>query len=207
VGMGQGQLGLTPLQMANAMCIIANRGSYYIPHFVESVDNDKSNILDKYKKKQTVAHISTESFNSVILGMEDVVKQGTARGAQIDGVDVCGKTGTAENKARINGKIVQLKDHSLFVCFAPKDDPKIALCVVVENSGFSTTYAVPIAALLLEKYLTDSISVKRKPILQKMLDANTFSSEIKNKSKLDSLNAVQYAGAEGAVIMRKITGH
>lgn len=207
VGMGQGQLILTPLQLANAMAIIANRGHYYIPHFVESIDNDNTTVLKKFKEKQTVAHISPESFSSVILGMEDVVTHGTARKAQIDGIAVCGKTGTAENKARVNGKVVQLKDHSLFVGFAPKDNPKIAIAVVVENAGFGGTYAVPIARVLMEKYLTDTISVKGKPYLEQMLAANTFSPEIKHKSKLDSLNSVNYAGAEGDIILRKVLGH
>ncbi|AWO01898.1 penicillin-binding protein 2 [Chitinophaga alhagiae] len=204
VGMGQGLLGVTPLQLANAMCILANRGHYYLPHFVESIDGDRSDILKKYKEKHSVAHISDEAFNSVVLGMEDVVTHGTARGAQIAGVAVCGKTGTAENKARINGKIVQLKDHSLFVGFAPKDDPKIAIAVVVENAGFGSTYAVPIASILMEKYLTDTISAKRMPILQRMMETVTMSPEMRAKSKLDSLNKVNYSTAQGDDLLRKI---
>jgi penicillin-binding protein 2 len=204
VGMGQGQLGLTPLQLANAMCIIANRGFYYIPHFVQSIDNDNSDILKKYKEKHTVAHLSEEAISSVVLGMEDVVTHGTARGAQIEGVAVCGKTGTAENKARINGKIVQLKDHSLFVGFAPKDNPKIAIAVVVENAGFGGTYAVPIASILMEKYLTDTISAKRRPVLQRMMETVTMSPEMRAKSKLDSLNMVNYSMEQGADLLRKI---
>ncbi len=174
---------------------------------MESIDNDNSEKLKKYKEKHSVAHISNEAFQSVVDGMADVVTSGTARKAQIEGIEVCGKTGTAENNAVVDGKLVKLKDHSLFVGFAPKNNPKIAIAVVVENAGFGATYAVPIASILMEKYLTDSLSAKRKPILQQMLDANTFSAEIKRKSKLDSLNAVNYAGAEGAVIMRKIIGH
>ncbi|WP_109699726.1 penicillin-binding protein 2 [Chitinophaga deserti] len=207
VGMGQGQLSLTPIQLANAMCIIANRGWYHIPHFVESIDQDKSDILKKYKEKISVAHISSDAFQSVVDGMADVVTSGTARKAQIEGFEVCGKTGTAENTTIVNGKMVKLKDHSLFVGFAPKNNPKIAIAVVVENAGFGATYAVPIASILMEKYLTDTISAKRKPVLEQMLNSNTFSPEIKHKSKLDSLNSVNYAGAEGAVIMRKILGH
>lgn len=204
VGMGQGLLGVTPLQLANAMCIIANRGHYYIPHFVESIDGDNSDILHKYKAQHKVAHISDEAFNSVVLGLEDVVTKGTARGAAIDGIIVCGKTGTAENKARINGKIEKLKDHSLFVGFAPRDNPKIAIAVIVENSGFSTAYAVPIASILMEKYLTDSISAKRRPVLQRMLEATTMSPEMKAKSKLDSLNSVNYGVTVGEDLLNKI---
>lgn len=204
VGMGQGLLGLTPLQMANAMCIIANRGFYYLPHFVESIDNDNTDVLKKYKERHSVAHISDTAFNSVILGMEDVVTHGTARGAQIEGIAVCGKTGTAENKARVDGKIVQLKDHSLFVGFAPRDNPKIAIAVIVENAGFGATYAVPIASILMEKYLTDTISAKRLPILQRMMETNTISAEMRAKSKLDSLNSVDYGISDGDVLFNKI---
>jgi penicillin-binding protein 2 len=204
VGMGQGLLGLTPLQLANAMCIIANRGFYYVPHFVESIDDDRSDLLKPYKEKHRVANISDEAFNSVVLGLEDVVTKGTAKGVQIDGIAVCGKTGTAENKARINGQTVQLKDHSLFVGFAPKDNPKIAIAVIVENSGFSTTYAVPIASILMEKYLTDTISAKRRPILDKMIESITISPEMRAKSKLDSLNSVSYMASTGDELLRKI---
>ncbi len=204
VGMGQGLLGVTPLQLANAMAIIANRGHYYLPHFVQSIDNDNSDVLKKYKEKHSVAHISDEAFNSVVLGMEDVVTKGTARGAQIEGIAVCGKTGTAENKARINGKIEKLKDHSLFVGFAPRDNPKIAIAVIVENAGFGSTYAVPIASILMEKYLTDTISAKRRPILQRMMETVTMSAEMRAKSKLDSLNRVNYTAAQGTDLLRKI---
>ncbi len=204
VGMGQGLLGLTPLQLVNAMCIIANRGFYYVPHFVESIDDDRSDLLKQYKVKHRVANISDEAFNSVVLGLEDVVTKGTARGVQIEGIAVCGKTGTAENKTRINGQSVQLKDHSLFVGFAPKDNPKIAIAVIVENSGFSTTYAVPIASILMEKYLTDTISAKRRPILDKMIESITISPEMRAKSKLDSLNSVSYMASTGDELLRKI---
>ncbi|MGX5818546.1 penicillin-binding protein 2 [Chitinophaga lutea] len=204
VGMGQGQIIATPLQLANSMCIIANRGSYYVPHFVQSIDNDNSDVLKKYKEKHSVAHISNEAFDNIILGMEDVVTKGTARGAQIDGVAVCGKTGTAQNRAFINGKWEDLKDHSLFVGFAPRDNPKIAIAVIVENGGFGSTFAVPIGSILMEKYLTDSVSAKRQPILQKMMEGVTMSAAIRAKSKLDSLNSVNYAVDEADALMKKI---
>lgn len=205
VGMGQGLLILTPMQMANTMCIIANRGYYYLPHFVESIDNDNSDVLKKYKEKHSVAKISAEAFNSVILGMEDVVSGGTARGAQIEGIAVCGKTGTAENRGIINGKVEKLKDHSLFVGFAPRDNPKICIAVIVENAGFGATYAVPIASILMEKYLTDTISAKRIPDLKRMLETTTMSAEMRTKSKLDSLNGVNYTATAGDEIFKKIT--
>ncbi len=205
VGMGQGMLDVTPLQMANAMCIIANRGYYYVPHLVESIDNDNSDRLKRYKEKHTVAsHISNEAYNSVILGMEDVVKGGTARGAQIDGIAVCGKTGTAENYATVDGVWTKQPNHSIFVAFAPKDNPKIAIAVIIENAGYGSTYAVPIASILMEKYLTDTISAKRKPILQKMMESVTMSDRLRNKSKLDSLNGSSYNAIQKNEILRKI---
>jgi len=189
VGMGQGAILFTPLQMANAMCIIANRGFYYTPHFVESIDGEKSSkMLDKFKEKHVVSHTSDSAFRAVVLGMQDVVDHGTGRIAQIENIIVCGKTGTAENSARINGKVVKLKDHSVFVAFAPRDNPKIAIAVIVENAGFGGTYAAPIASLMMEKYLNDTISTKRKPLMDRMLNTVTMSPEIVKKSKIDSLN-------------------
>jgi penicillin-binding protein 2 len=188
LGIGQGEILLTPVQMANAMCIVANKGFYYIPHFVQSIDNDDTNLLTKYKEKHLVAHISDTAYQSVIHGMTDVVEKGTGRKAAIDGIQVGGKTGTAENKAIINGVLTQQKDHSIFVAFAPADNPRIAIAVVVENAGFGATYAAPIASLMMEKYLKDSISVKRNPVVKFLLDANTIPPAMQQKSKLDSLN-------------------
>jgi penicillin-binding protein 2 len=188
VGMGQGAVVVTPLQMANAMCIIANRGFYYLPHFVQSIDNDNGAMLSKYKERHTVAHISDTSYSSVVYGMEDVVERGTGRSAMIEGITVCGKTGTAENNAIVNGVLKKLKDHSVFVAFAPRDNPKIAIAVIVENAGFGATYAAPIASLIMEKYLNDTISVKRKPVMKNMLEYNTLDPVVREKSKLDSLN-------------------
>jgi len=167
VGMGQGELGLTPMQMANAMCLIANRGYYYTPHFVKAIDgNGKDPLLKPYLEKHEVTHIPSTSFQAVIDGMEDVVTNGTGRVAILPGVAVCGKTGTVENYAIINGNKQKLDNHSVFVCFAPKDDPKIAIAVVVQNSGYGATWAGPVASLMMEKYLTDSI--KRKPLEDRM---------------------------------------
>ncbi|KAA2244483.1 penicillin-binding protein 2 [Chitinophaga agrisoli] len=188
VGMGQGAVAVTPLQMANAMCIIANRGSYFLPHFVQTIDNDKEEQLKKYREKHTVAHVTDTVYKSVIYGMEDVVESGTGRNAQIEGVIVCGKTGTAQNNARINGELVKLKNHAFFVAFAPRDNPRIAIAVIVENSGYGGTYAAPIAGMMMEKYLHDTISVKKKPMMKTMLDYVTIDPVIREKSKLDSLN-------------------
>lgn len=169
VGMGQGELGLTPMQMANAMCLIANRGYYYTPHFVKAIDgNEKDPLLKSYLEKHEVTHIPSASFQAVIDGMEDVVSSGTGRVAILPGVAVCGKTGTVENYALINGNKQKLDNHSVFVCFAPKDNPKIAIAVVVQNSGYGATWAGPVASLMMEKYLTDSI--KRKPLEDRMVN-------------------------------------
>lgn len=188
VGMGQGAVAVTPLQMANAMCIIANKGFYYLPHFVNSIDNDHADVLKKFNDKHTVAHVKDTAYQSVILGMEDVVESGTGRNAQIEGVIVCGKTGTAENNAIVNGQLKKMKSHAFFVAFAPRDNPKIAVAVIVENSGYGGTFAAPIAGLMMEKYLNDTISVKKKPVVQKMLETVTMDPVVLAKSKLDSLN-------------------
>lgn len=188
VGMGQGAVSVTPLQMANAMCIIANHGWYYTPHFVESIDSDDTDLLKKYKEKHTVAHVQDTTFKSVIYGMEDVVESGTGRAAQIEGEIVCGKTGTAQNNAFIDGKVVKLKSHSVFVAFAPRDNPKIAVAVIVENAGYGATFAAPIASFMMEKYLHDTISVKRMAQMRTTLEQNTLDPVVRDKSKLDSLN-------------------
>ena len=173
MGMGQGELDLTPMQMANIMALIANRGYYYTPHFVKKIDgNGKDPHLEKYLKKHEVTHIPDSAFSAVILGMQDVVDRGTGKVAQLPGVEVCGKTGTVENYASIGGVTVKLDNHSVFVCFAPKDNPKIAIAVVVANSGYGGTWAGPIASLMMEKYLSDTI--KRTALADRMFQANTI---------------------------------
>lgn len=191
LGIGQGELLLTPLQMANAMCIIANKGYYYTPHFVERIDNDTSNILARYKEKHEVVNISDSSYNEVIRGMVDVVNSGGGKRGQIEGVLVGGKTGTAENYAIINGVHTKQPNHSLFVAFAPADSPRIAIAVIVENSGAGNTYAAPIASLMIEKYLKDSIPAQRQALLQRMTETTTIPPAMRIKSKLDSLNRKQ----------------
>jgi penicillin-binding protein 2 len=172
IGMGQGEVLLTPLQLANAMCIIANKGYYYVPHFVKSIDRDSNHtLLAPYLKKHQVAQIADSAYNYVSVGMMEVVNQGTGKIAQIPGIEVCGKTGTAQNERMINGKRVKLQNHSLFVAFAPRINPKIAVAVCIENSGYGATWAGPIASLMIEQYLKDSISVKRMPLVKKMQNA------------------------------------
>lgn len=166
---GQGEVTVTPLQMANIAAILANRGFYYEPHLIKSIENDT--IHSRYlTKKKTM--VDSKYFPIVIEGMRKVVNEagGTARRARLKDIIVCGKTGTAENFAKINGKREQLTDHSVFISFAPMDNPKIAIAVYVENAGFGGTWAAPIASLMTEKYLTDSIADPKKE--QRILDAN-----------------------------------
>lgn len=152
---GQGEVLMTPIQLANMMATVANEGYYYTPHIIKKIKGEK--IDPKFKVKHETT-IDKEYFKPVISGLFDVYNLGTARALRVDGIDICGKTGTAENFAKIGGKRVQLKDHSIFVAFAPKDNPKIAIAVLVENGGFGSTIAGPIASLMIEKYLRKTIT-------------------------------------------------
>ena len=173
VGMGQGEIASTPLQMANAMCIIANRGFYYTPHFVKSIaKNPKDPLLAPFLQRHNVTHIPDSSFAIVGLGMMDVVDKGTGTVAKLPGVEVCAKTGTVENKAIVNGQVLKLQNHSMFVAFAPRINPRIAIAVVVENSGYGATWAGPVASLMIEKYLKDSIATNRKHLEDKLYNAH-----------------------------------
>jgi penicillin-binding protein 2 len=175
LGIGQGEMLITPLQMANVMCIVANKGSFYVPHFVKSIDNEtkEDTILNRFRQRHDVmTDISNESYEVIHSGMQDVVEIGTAQGAKIPGINICAKTGTAENYRIIDHKRVQLKDNSLFACFAPRENPKIAIAVIVENAGFGATWAAPMASLLLEKYLNDSIRTERLPEIERIASAD-----------------------------------
>jgi penicillin-binding protein 2 len=148
LGIGQGELGITPMQMANIICIIANKGYYYTPHIIKKIaekPNSSRGLGERHYTK-----ISAENFDIIHDGMQKVVEAGTARIAKFRDVVVCGKTGTAQNP---HGK-----DHSLFVGFAPRENPRIAIAVMVENAGFGATWAAPIASLMMEKFMYDSIS-------------------------------------------------
>lgn len=149
LSIGQGELGCTPLQMANLAAIIANRGYYYIPHIVSSIEGQDSIDRRFYERQYTM--VDSTWFEPIVQGMWDGVNvAGTSWRAAVPGLDICGKTGTAQNP---HGR-----DHSTFLSFAPKDDPKIAISVYVENGGFGATIALPIASLLIEQYLTDTIT-------------------------------------------------
>ncbi len=156
LGIGQGELGVTPLQMANILCIIANKGYYYTPHIIKGIAGKVNTSRGLAEKHYSM--VDSSMFEVVHDGMQKVVEAGTARIAQFQKVVICGKTGTAQNP---HGK-----DHSLFVAFAPRDTPRIAIAVMVENAGFGATWAAPIASLMMEKYLKDSIS---RPDLEKRM--------------------------------------
>ena len=150
MGIGQGEAATTPLQMANLMAIIANKGYYIKPHIIKAIGNrDTPN--ERFTEKIYV-NLKEAYFTPIIQGMELAVKAGTGRQAQVPNVRVAGKTGTAQNP---HGK-----DHSVFVAIAPVDDPKIAIFVLVENAGWGGTVAAPIAGLVIEKYLTGDVSKK-----------------------------------------------
>ena len=176
LGIGQDMMTATPLQLANSMCIIANKGFYYTPHFVEKIDGETEEdtaLLNKYRRKHTVlTNISEDAYNEVIDGMHDVVEAGTARIAKIPGINVCAKTGTAQNSTFLDGRKLDLPDNSMFVCFAPKENPRIALAVTVENAGFGATWAGPIARILMEKYLNDTIQEKSKADVERISNAD-----------------------------------
>ena len=152
---GQGEVLMTPIQLANMMATVANEGYYYTPHIIKKIKGER--IDAKFKEKHTTT-IDKQYFKPVIQGLFDVYNFGTASALRVDGIDICGKTGTAENFAKIGGKRVQLEDHSIFVAFAPKDNPKIAIAIMVENGGFGSRIAGPIASLMIEKYLRKKIT-------------------------------------------------
>jgi penicillin-binding protein 2 len=186
VSIGQGEVLATPLQVANEMAYIANKGWYYIPHVVDSIEGgDKYGLLDKYKQKIVPMNIPDSIFEAVHDGMQGVMEGGTGRGAKVEGIAICGKTGTVENYYRG----VKQPNHSFFCAFAPRDNPKIAIMCVVENSGrYGGTYAAPISSLMIEKYLNDTINAKRKPLEERMINTNLIPPLMMQEiRKMDSL--------------------
>jgi penicillin-binding protein 2 len=201
LGIGQDKLEVTPLQIANAMCIIANKGYYYTPHFVKSIEGapEDDTLLSRFHQKhEPVSHISDEAYDVVQSGMQDVVDIGTGKVARIPGVDICGKTGTAENKRVIDNRVVKLRSHSWFVCFAPRENPKICVAVIVENAGYGSAQAAPIASLLVEKYLHDSIATDRLALVDEITSRNLMPRYlVRFQYKADSLRAVEWARQSG----------
>lgn len=165
---GEGELGVVPIQMANLACILANRGYYYTPHLVKERGGNPKR--DKYLKRNYTM-IDSIHFQTVLDALEAVVNEpgGTARRARIDSIIVCGKTGTVQNKDR--------PDHSVFMAFAPRENPQIAIAVYVEDAGFGGTWAAPISSLMIEQYINDSIQNPLKE--QRIVEANFLNPEIK----------------------------
>jgi penicillin-binding protein 2 len=168
VSIGQGEVNISPIQLANFSATLANRGYFYTPHLIKKI-GDGTQAIDSLYTTKNYTTIDTKYFPYVVDAMSDVVKAGTARRARTPNIEVCGKTGTVQNP---HGE-----DHSVFIAFAPKDNPKIALAVYIENAGFGGTWAAPIASLMIEQYLTDSISNKYKE--QRILDKSFLLVEVK----------------------------
>lgn len=199
LAIGQGEVEATPLQLANIECTIANRGFFYKPHLIKSI-GDKNVIKQEYTVKNDVG-IDPQYFEPVINGMQQVVEYGTARASKIPGIVMCGKTGTAQNP---HGK-----NHSLFVAFAPRENPKIAIAVIVENSGDGGTYAAPIASFIVEKYLKDSISYRGQGFTPEYYAGLNLMPELKPKApapvklplnKADSLKKAASDSSKKAVL-------
>lgn len=163
---GQGEVEVTPIQLANMTAAIANRGHYYTPHVLKKVEGENISIPKFTEAKHT--SIDKKYFEPVIQGMANVYHKGTARWLQIKDIEIAGKTGTVENFTRINGVRTQLTDNSVFVAFAPVDKPKIAIAVYIENGYYGSRYAGHIATLMIEKYLKGEIS--RTDLEKRMLE-------------------------------------
>lgn len=163
---GQGEIAATPLQLANMTAAIANRGYFYTPHVIKSIGNSES--IDPKFTEPHYTTIERKHFEPVIEGMANVYKYGTARWIQIPGVEIAGKTGTVENFIRVDGERMQLTDHSVFVAFAPVENPQIAIAVYIENGYYGARYAGHIASLLIEKYIKGEIT--RKDLEKRMLE-------------------------------------
>jgi penicillin-binding protein 2 len=166
LGIGQGEIGITPIQLANLAALISNKGWYYSPHIIRAIGN-KDSLNSTYNTKHNVL-VDPRYFDVVIEGMADVVTGGTGTIAKIDSVTMCGKTGTAQNP---HGK-----NHSIFIAFAPIENPKIAISVVCENAGYGAAWAAPIASLMIEKYLKRQ--VKRKELEERMINGNLINGKL-----------------------------
>jgi penicillin-binding protein 2 len=168
LGIGQAELLVTPLQNANIVAIIANKGWYYTPHIVKAIaGNPNDTLLDRFKVKHYTKVTDTSFYSTVIRGMSDAVETGTAHTLKINGIEYCAKTGTAENP---HGK-----SHSVFVAFAPKENPRIAVAVLVENAGAGSQFAGPVATLLMEKYLTGKIT--RTDLEKRIIEENLIAAK------------------------------
>lgn len=167
-GIGQGEIELTTLQMAHATAIIANEGTYIVPHLIKSIDGNPDQIPEIYKTTQKV-NIDPKYFGPVKDGMQGVIEYGTGRLAAVEGIEVAGKTGTSENRG---------EDHSVFIAFAPKENPRIAVAVFIENGGWGSSVASPIAGLMIEKYLKGEISESKKWVETRVLETDLVNQKL-----------------------------
>ncbi len=194
---GQGEVATTPIQLANMIAAIANRGYYYTPHIIKSIEG--KTLPEKFTKAKYTT-IDKAHFEPVIEGMLQVYKKGTAASLQVKDIDICGKTGTVENFAIIDSLKTQLTDHSIFVAFAPKNDPKIAIAVFVENGYWGSRFAGRIASLMIEKHIKGYITRKdlEEWILRHSLEeeyAKPYSGEpfrINRQTKLQLVDDSEY---------------
>lgn len=170
VSIGQGEVNVTPLQVANEMAYLANRGWFITPHMIDSIDGgDQYGLLDSFRLRHHPLNIPDSIFEAVADGMQGVMERGTGAAAKVPGIVVCGKTGTVENYY----KGVKQKDHAFFAAFAPRKNPRIAIAVICENAGFGSNSSAPIASLMIEKYLKDSIpEPDRKAMIDKISKLN-----------------------------------
>ena len=167
---GQGEILVTPIQLANMTAAIANRGFYYTPHIIKSIEGEAIDPNFKIKKETSIDAVY---YEPIIEGMHSVYKTGTANFLRVPGIEICGKTGTAENFTKIDGIKTQLTDHSIFIAFAPKENPKIAISVLVENGYYGARWAGRIASLMIEKYLKGEVTLKKTEqlVLNKSLES------------------------------------
>jgi len=182
---GQGEVITTPIQLANVTAAIANRGYFFTPHIVKKIDT-KTIINSKYTVAKKTS-IDKKHFTPIVEAMHAVFKTGTGRFNQVKGIKICGKTGTVENYARIDGEKIQLPDHSILIAFAPKDNPKIALAVFVENGGYGSLIAAPIASLMIEKYINKKIkrTYKEEAMLNLSLQ-DVYSKQLQKSTEIEA---------------------
>ena len=193
LGIGQGELEFSTLQIANLAATIGNKGFYYTPHLVKSFSQNHP-VPEKFRIKK-LAGVDKKYYYPVIDGMELAVIDGTAVHAYVPGLSICGKTGTSENFTIIKGKKVQMEDNSVFMGFAPKNNPKIAIAVYVENAGFGGDVAAPIGSLMIEKYLNGEILFYREWLQRKLISMNLIS-----KSPLISDKKTKVINKDSSVI-------
>lgn len=178
---GQGEVIMTPMQLANMAAAVANRGYYYTPHIIKNIED---HTIDKKFVTKQVTTIDSKHFEPIIQGMNQVFHIGTGRSVAVPQLEMAGKTGTVENFTRINGKRYQLADHSVFVAFAPVDDPKIVIAVFIENGVWGARWAAPITSLMLQKYLLPEIV---RPDLEKRMLEGSLESEYNKVLQLYNL--------------------